>query len=143
MVYLLQHLHNKKLPNIRINRPSNKLDFRKLKPFRILKKISEVNYKLDLPKNIRLKTAVFYILLLKKALVDKETGEPIINKIIVLEKELKRNAQTILREFHQSLGSPRNCTLHPLRPLSLLSTKALNLRTKLQPGLFSFFKLLI
>ncbi|KAK1247093.1 hypothetical protein MKX08_000895 [Trichoderma sp. CBMAI-0020] len=24
----------------------------------------------------------------------------------VLEKELKRNAQTILREFHQSLGAP-------------------------------------
>ncbi|KAK1238258.1 hypothetical protein MKX08_002837, partial [Trichoderma sp. CBMAI-0020] len=48
-----------------------------------LKKISEVNYELDLPKNIRLKTAVFHVLLLKKALVDKEIGELIIDEIIV------------------------------------------------------------
>ncbi|KAK1249590.1 hypothetical protein MKX08_009593, partial [Trichoderma sp. CBMAI-0020] len=83
IVYLLQHSHNKKLLNIKINRPSDKLDFRKLRPFKILKKISKVNYELDLPENIRLKTAVFHILLLKKALVDKETGEPIIDEIII------------------------------------------------------------
>ncbi|KAK1249591.1 hypothetical protein MKX08_009594, partial [Trichoderma sp. CBMAI-0020] len=83
IVYLLQHSRNKKLPNIRINRPSNKLDFRKLGLFKILKKIGEVNYELDLPKNMRLKTAVFHILLLKKALVDKEIGELIINEIII------------------------------------------------------------
>ncbi|PTB34718.1 hypothetical protein M441DRAFT_155044, partial [Trichoderma asperellum CBS 433.97] len=69
--------------NIKINQPNNKLNFRKLKLFKILKKIKEVNYKLNLPNNIKLKTAVFYILLLKKALVDKETGKPIIDKIIV------------------------------------------------------------
>ncbi|PTB34719.1 hypothetical protein M441DRAFT_155036, partial [Trichoderma asperellum CBS 433.97] len=62
---------------------NNKLDFRKLRLFKILKKIKEVNYKLDLPNNIKLKTAVFYVLLLKKALVDKEIGKLIINKIIV------------------------------------------------------------
>jgi transcription initiation factor TFIIIB Brf1 subunit/transcription initiation factor TFIIB len=71
------------LPNIKINKPSNKLNFRKLKLFKILKKISEVSYKLNLPNNIKLKTAVFYISLLKKALVDKEIGEIIINKIII------------------------------------------------------------
>ncbi|PTB43745.1 hypothetical protein M441DRAFT_135817, partial [Trichoderma asperellum CBS 433.97] len=69
--------------NIKINQPSNKLNFRKLRLFKILRKIKEVNYKLDLPDNIKLKTAVFYILLLKKALVDEETGKLIINKIIV------------------------------------------------------------
>ncbi|PTB34699.1 hypothetical protein M441DRAFT_155109, partial [Trichoderma asperellum CBS 433.97] len=62
---------------------SNKLDFKKLKLFKILKKIKEVNYKLDLFNNIKLKTAVFYILLLEKALVDKEIGKLIIDKIIV------------------------------------------------------------
>ncbi|KAK1245455.1 hypothetical protein MKX08_005084 [Trichoderma sp. CBMAI-0020] len=232
MVYLLRHSRNKKLPNIRTNRPSDKLDFRKLGPFKILKKIGEVNYELDLPENIRLKTAVFHVSLLEKALVDEETGEPIMDEIIVQdieeeyeieklvrmqineimgereylakwkgyddnenswvpERELKRNAQAILREFHQSLGfegrpinvvdglgragngrirrqqgnltsglrftflalnpfqlfqiiqPPRNRTLHPPRPLSFLSTKTFNLRTKLQPGLFGFFKLLV
>jgi hypothetical protein len=59
------------------------LDFRKLKLFKILKKIGEVSYKLDLPDNIRLRTAVFYILLFKKALVDKEIGEIIIDEIII------------------------------------------------------------
>jgi hypothetical protein len=59
------------------------LDFRKLKLFKILKKISEVSYKLNLLNNIKLRTAVFYILLLKKALVDKEIGEIIINEIII------------------------------------------------------------
>ncbi|PTB40348.1 hypothetical protein M441DRAFT_142037, partial [Trichoderma asperellum CBS 433.97] len=62
---------------------SNKLDFRKLKLFKILRKIKEVNYKLNLLNNIKLKTAVFYILLLEKALVDKEIGKLIIDKIIV------------------------------------------------------------
>jgi transcription initiation factor TFIIIB Brf1 subunit/transcription initiation factor TFIIB len=83
MVYLLQYLRNKKLLNIRINRLSDKLDFRKLRLFKILKKIGEVSYKLNLPDNIKLRTAVFYISLLKKVLVDKEIGEIIINKIIV------------------------------------------------------------
>ncbi|PTB34782.1 hypothetical protein M441DRAFT_154888, partial [Trichoderma asperellum CBS 433.97] len=62
---------------------SDKLDFRKLGLFKILKKIGEVNYKLDLSDNMKLKTAVFYILLLEKVLVDEETGELIIDKIIV------------------------------------------------------------
>lgn len=145
MVYLLRHSRNKKLPNIRTNRPSDKLDFRKLGPFKILKKIKEVNYELDLPDNMKLKTKVFHVSLLEKALVDEETGEPIMDEIIVQdieeeyeiekltrmqineatgereylakwkgyddnenswvpETELKRNAQTALREFHQSLG---------------------------------------
>jgi hypothetical protein len=71
------------LLNIRINRLSDKLDFRKLGLFKILKKIGEVSYELDLPDNMRLRTAVFYVLLLEKALVDEETGELIMDEIIV------------------------------------------------------------
>jgi transcription initiation factor TFIIIB Brf1 subunit/transcription initiation factor TFIIB len=71
------------LLNIKINRLSDKLNFKKLRLFKILKKISKVSYKLDLPNNIRLRTAVFYILLLEKVLMDKKIGEIIIDKIII------------------------------------------------------------
>ncbi|KAK1249593.1 hypothetical protein MKX08_009596, partial [Trichoderma sp. CBMAI-0020] len=47
------------------------------------------------------------------------------------------------RPPYNNPNAPRNRTLYPLQLLSLLSTKALNLHTKLQLGLFGFFKLLI
>lgn len=53
--------------NIRTKRPSKKLDFKKIGPFKIKKKISTSNYELDLPASIRLRTKVFHISLLKPA----------------------------------------------------------------------------
>ena len=38
--------------NIIIKQPNNKLDFKKFKPFTIVRKILEFNYKLSLPKTI-------------------------------------------------------------------------------------------
>ena len=38
--------------NIKIQRPSNKFDYVKFGFFKIKKKVSSVNYKLDLPKNM-------------------------------------------------------------------------------------------
>ena len=58
-VYLLRR-------HIKTRRPSNKLDFKKLEPFKILKKVSIVNYQLDLPKHSKL-YPVFYISLLEPA----------------------------------------------------------------------------
>jgi hypothetical protein len=49
-----------------MKRLSTKLDFKKLGPFKILEKISLVNYKLQLLKNSRL-YLVFYVLLLELA----------------------------------------------------------------------------
>ncbi len=60
MVYLLRK-------NIRIKRPSEKLDHTKLGPFRIQKKLSKVIYQLSLPKTIKIHP-VFYISLLEPAL---------------------------------------------------------------------------
>ena len=40
--------------NILSRRPSKKLNYIKLKPFKIKKKITEVNYKLDLPIKIKI-----------------------------------------------------------------------------------------
>ncbi|EHK46814.1 hypothetical protein TRIATDRAFT_194691, partial [Trichoderma atroviride IMI 206040] len=57
--------------NIKINRLSDKLDFKKLRPYKILRKIKDINYKLELPKKQekqgKLIFLIFYILLLEKA----------------------------------------------------------------------------
>jgi hypothetical protein len=57
-VYLLRK-------NIKTKRPSDKLDYKKMGPFRITEKLSEVNFRLSLPKTRR--HAVFHISLLEPA----------------------------------------------------------------------------
>ena len=52
--------------NIQTKRPSNKLDYTKLGPFRIWKKLSAVIFELKLPKDSRLHP-VFYAVLLETA----------------------------------------------------------------------------
>ena len=60
-VYLLRK-------NIVTKRPSDKLDHKKLRLFKITKKKRPVNYRLKLPKTIRI-YPVFYVSLLKLALL--------------------------------------------------------------------------
>lgn len=87
MVWLLQHTRSNKQANIKTNRPSDKLDFKKLGPYKILKKIREVNYKLKLPekqeKQGKPVHPIFHISLLEKALIDKNTGEIIQDEIVI------------------------------------------------------------
>jgi len=54
-----------KILNLKTKRPSKKLNFKKIGPFKIIKKILILNYKLTLPKTIRFKINIFYISLLK------------------------------------------------------------------------------
>ena len=60
IVYLLRK-------NIKTKRSSNKLNYTKLKPFKIMKKLELVIFKLELLVYIRI-YLVFYILLLEKIL---------------------------------------------------------------------------
>ena len=53
--------------NIIIKKPSKKLNYKYLKPYKIIKRISENNYQLDLPPKVRI-YPIFYISLFKNAI---------------------------------------------------------------------------
>src|SRR5947209_19587675 len=61
MVYLISR-------NLRIKRPSRKLDFKKIGPFKIEERVSDNNYRLSIPTTIRIRTNVFHISLLELVL---------------------------------------------------------------------------
>ena len=52
-VYLLQRTPNTKVIFIQIIRPSNKLNFIKLEPFKIIRVLELIIYKLNLPDSIK------------------------------------------------------------------------------------------
>ena len=70
-MYLLRKIPNTKIIFIYIIRSSDKLNFTKLKFFRILKALGPVIYKLNILGSIRI-TRICYILILK--LVDPEAS---------------------------------------------------------------------
>ena len=74
MVYFIRR-------NIKTKRLSNKLDFKKLGPFKIERQISDTNYRLELLTTIRI-YLIFYVLLLELAL---KTAKP--NTIVEIENE--------------------------------------------------------
>ena len=53
--------------NLRTKRPSKKLDFKKLRPFKIDEYISQFNYRLVLPVSMKLRTSTFHISILEPA----------------------------------------------------------------------------
>ena len=65
VVYLLRR-------NIRTKRPSDKLDYKKLGPFKIKRQVSTVNYELELPDGMRIHP-VFHVSLLEPASPDAKT----------------------------------------------------------------------
>jgi hypothetical protein len=54
--------------NLYTKRLNKKLDFKKLRPFKIDEYISELNYRLVFLVSIKLKTSIFYILMLEPIL---------------------------------------------------------------------------
>ena len=60
-VYLLQK-------NIQMTRLSNKLDHVKIRPFKIIRDIKEISFKLELLKSMQQKHLVFHVFLLESVL---------------------------------------------------------------------------
>ena len=80
MVYLA-------IKNIITKKPNKKLDYKYLGLYKVIKRISENNYQLDLPPKVRI-YLIFYISLLKNAINVKpiNTGR---NNVKVNEKKYK------------------------------------------------------
>ena len=60
-VYLLQK-------NIKMTRLSNKLNYVKIRPFKIIRDIKETSFKLELSEEMQQKHSVFHVFLLESAL---------------------------------------------------------------------------
>ena len=73
--------------NIIIKKPSKKLDYKYLKPYKIIKRISENNYQLDLPPKVRI-YLIFYISLFEDVINVKLINTKQ-NNIKVNEKKYK------------------------------------------------------
>ncbi|KAL0935757.1 reverse transcriptase domain protein [Colletotrichum truncatum] len=91
-VYLLRR-------NIKTKRPSDKLDFKKLRPFEITKKVSNVNFKLALPDSIKCHP-VFHISLLEPAPQGSRTS----NVIIVENNEPEYEVERIIDHLKEPEG---------------------------------------
>ena len=94
-MYRLSLIFVRPIPRLTEIVTSNKLDFKKLRLYKIVTKKLEVNYKLRLLKGLRLHL-VFYVSLLKKALVRIAVS----NKEIQLDKDLSiYNVEKILDSY--------------------------------------------
>ena len=97
MVYLLRK-------HIKTKRPSDKLDYTKLEPFKIQKKLEPVTFKLELLQHIRIHL-VFHISLLEKAPenakqelvhIDEEIQELLYNVNYIIEHKLVQDKRHYL-----------------------------------------------
>jgi hypothetical protein len=95
LVYLLRR-------NIKITRPSNKLDYKKFSPFKVKRNIKDISYELYLSPTIKI-YLIFHISLLEPADPNTPTGPafeiyPDLQKeIYTVEKilKVKRHRQTL------------------------------------------------
>ena len=74
--------------NITTKKPNKKLDYKYLKPYKIIKRISKNNYQLNLPPKVRIHP-IFHVSLLKNAINVKPINTER-NNVKVNKKEYER-----------------------------------------------------
>ena len=97
-VYFLRGISNIKIIFIQTTRPSDKLDFTKLKLFKILKVLGLIIYKLDLPDSMKI-TRIRHVSVLK--LVDLEA--PLIKNIPDIDPESQEKVWEIKEIINSGL----------------------------------------
>ena len=97
-MYLLQRTLNTKITFIQITRPSNKLNFTKLKFFKILKVLELITYKLNLPDSIKI-IKIKYVSVLE--LADPEA--PLIEDIPDINPESQKKVWEIKKILNTGL----------------------------------------
>ena len=78
-VYLLQK-------NIEITRSSSKLNYVKIKSFKIIRSIKEVSFKLELSKEMQQKYSVFHVLLLKSVSDSMSVLRQVLNNYFIKQE---------------------------------------------------------
>ena len=79
-VYLLQK-------NIETTRSSSKLNYVKIRLFKIVRNIKEVSFKLKLLKDMQQKHLMFHVLLLKSALDNVLVFKKVLNNYLMKQKD--------------------------------------------------------
>ena len=94
MVYLA-------IKNIITKKPNKKLNYKYLKPYKIIKRISKNNYQLDLPPKVRI-YLIFYISLFENAINVEliNTGR---NNVKVYEKEYETEKVLNIRNHQKKV----------------------------------------
>ena len=87
--------------NIKTKRPSKKLDHQKIGPFKIKKKIGNVNYELQLPESMKRIHPIFHVSLLEPAPKHLQTIDNV--EIEIMEDEYEVEAIT---DFKRVNGKP-------------------------------------
>jgi len=83
--------------NIKTTRPSNKLDYRKLGPFKILEKIGTRAYKLELPQSMSRIHPVFHVSLLEPYVINDIPGRVLDPPLAIeVEDQLEYEVEDIL-----------------------------------------------
>ena len=70
-----------------MTRSSNKLNYVKIRPFKIIRNIKDTSFKLKLSKRMQRKHLIFYVFLLKSALSEVFILAQVLNNYFIKQEE--------------------------------------------------------